>query len=73
MSAQADSARLGGRPLGGPPPGRDRHASNAGVRVPAVQILVPTVTGTVTVTVTVELAKTQLPVTQAGSELELEE
>ena len=71
MSAQADSARLGGRPLGGPPPGRDRHASNAGVRVPAVQILVPT--GTVTVTVTVALAKTQLPVTQAGSELELEE
>ena len=40
----------------------------------AVQILVPTVTGTVvTVTVTVALAKTQLPVTQAGSELELEE
>ena len=70
MSAQADSARLGGRPLGGPPPGRDRHASNAGVRVPAVQILSSSPhwhrgTG--------RGAKTQLPVTQAGSELELEE
>ena len=47
------------------------QATLASESLPFKSSAVPT--GTVTVTVTVALAKTQLPVTQAGSELELEE